>query len=575
MRVSDYIVEFLISKGITDVFGYPGGMVTYLMDSFSKYSDKINAHVNYHEQASAFAACSYAQVSGKFGVAYATSGPGAINMLTGVANAYFDSIPVIFITGQVNTYESKGDLPVRQRGFQETDIVLLAKSITKYAKQIINEKDIPYELQKAYFECMSGRKGPVLLDIPMNILRGEIIEERCPKYVEKEKKNDSLEIGDFVDALNSSKKPVIIAGRGIRISDAIWDFRELIHKIKIPVVTSMIAVDSLPSEEEYNFGFIGAYGHRFANFIVQNSDLLISLGSRLDCRQTGNQLEDFAPKAKLIRVDIDSNELFHKIKEDEVQICVDIKEFIQKWKESCTCIKKYENWYNICSQIKERLAHMDDMDSNIYTQELENIIPDSAVITTDVGQNQVWIAQSLRIKENTQVLFSGGLGAMGYSLPAAIGAYYACKDCNKTIISINGDGGMQMNIQELQFILRERLPIKIIIYNNKSLGMIRHFQEMYFESNYVQTKESGGYKAVNFQKIAAAYEILYKKIRCPEDVKTCKEIFLNDKALILEIELSDSTYVYPKLAMGHPIHDQDKLMERELFDELMELCDNV
>ena len=245
MKVSDYIVEFLIEKGITDVFGYPGGMVTHLMDSLKKYDNKISSHVNYHEQASSFCACGYAQVKNKPGVAFATSGPGATNLLTGIANAYFDSIPTIFLTGQVNTYESKGKMKMRQKGFQETDIIKIANPITKYSKYIDKPEDIKYELEKAYYISMSGRKGPVVLDIPMNIFRADVDINNLRKY-EQEELDENLKKEDInliLSELLKAKKPLIIAGNGINLASLNKEFKEAINKLGIPVVTSMISID--------------------------------------------------------------------------------------------------------------------------------------------------------------------------------------------------------------------------------------------------------------------------------------------------------------------------------------------
>lgn len=575
MKVTDYIVEFLITKGITDVFGYPGGMVTHLMDSFSKYNDRISAHVNYHEQAAAFAACAYAQTKNIPGVAYATSGPGAINLLTGVANAYFDSIPTIFITGQVNTYESKSGLGVRQKGFQETDIVGLADSITKYAVYVDDARNIVYELEKAFAISMDGRKGPVLLDIPMNVQRMEIDIQNCPHYEHKAGRESVFDPALIIEYINRSVKPVILAGRGISIAGAESEFREFVKRMGIPLVTSMIAVDCVESDSPYNFGFIGAYGHRTANFIIQNSDLIISFGSRMDCRQIGNDIHSFADNAQIIRVEIDQGELTNKVKQNEIDIVVDVKTVLCGLNYKQMEIEDFSAWMATCHKIAAKFKGMDDMEPNRLMERLGTHIPDNSVVTTDVGQNQVWVAQSLKIKRNTKVLFSGGLGSMGYSLPAAIGAYYAAEKEGKRIFSINGDGGFQMNLQELQFVKREKLPLKIIVFNNKSLGMIRHFQEMYFDSNYVQTNTQGGYSPVNLCKIADAYGIRYGIASNVQEIDGYEDQLKDKEPILLEINISDTTYVFPKLAIGHPIHDQDKMMDRHLFNELMELCKNV
>ena len=289
MKASDYIVEFIKDQGVTDVFGYPGGMVTHLMDSLSKSS--VRSHVTYHEQGAAFAACGYAQTTGKVGVAYATSGPGATNLITGICNAYFDSIPTVFITGQVNTFEYKGDLGVRQRGFQETDIVSMVKPVTKHAVRITDAYKLRFHLEQAFRIAQEGRKGPVLLDIPMDIFRAEIDPSALAGF-ESETEYVENDFSVLADAIAASSRPVILAGSGIKTAGATGLLGKVSSRLNIPVITTMLAVDV--SEDSY--GFIGAYGSRTANFIAAKSDLVIALGARLDVRQVGANRWHSLPK---------------------------------------------------------------------------------------------------------------------------------------------------------------------------------------------------------------------------------------------------------------------------------------
>ena len=572
LKITDYIIEFFIAKGITDVFGYPGGMVTHLMDSFSKYEKNINAHTCYHEQAASFAACGYAQVALKPGAAYATSGPGATNLITGICNAFFDSVPVIFITGQVNIYEGKGKLPLRQKGFQETDVCSLVSSITKYCEYIEKPEDIKYHLEKAYHLAVSGRPGPVLLDIPMNIQRAEIDPKTLNGFnineAITEKINFSSSIERILAELKGAKRPLIIAGAGIQTSGTTKFFQEWIQKTKIPVVSSMLAVDALP-ESDYYFGFIGAYGARHANFILAKADLVISIGSRLDVRQMGSNSDGFASNAKLLRIDIDSAELENKIKEDEIALCSDLKDLLPQLagRHNINNQNDFSDWLSVCNAIKEKLAQFDDKEPNYYVRKLSEMIEKDAVITTDVGQNQVWIAQSFRAS-GQRILFSGGHGAMGYSLPAAIGAYYASK---RKVYAFMGDGGLQMNIQELQFIAREQLPIKIILFNNASLGMIRHFQEMYFNLNYVQTKAGGGYTVPDFGEIAKAYKLPYQKFTSLLEINADNHFFTDDNPAFFEIAFQGDTYVFPKLAINQPVYNQDPELDNHIYEYIMNL----
>lgn len=567
MKTSDYIVEYLIEQGISDVFGYPGGMVTHLMDSFSKYQDKITAHVTYNEQGAAMAACGYAQVSGKCGVAYATSGPGATNLITGICNAYMDSIPTVFITGQVNSFEQKGDLKVRQRGFQETDIVSMVNPVTKYAAQVNDASQIKYYLDKAFFMAQEGRKGPVLLDIAMDVTRTEIEKRELGGFGVSERYSEIQELENIIPLLNDAKRPVLLLGNGVsRAKHSNNHWKERVNEIGIPVVTSMISVDI---QEGLNncYGFIGAYGDRIANFIIAKSDLVISIGARLDVRQVGAKRNNFAPAAQIVRVDIDPNELEYKVHDNEIGICADANQFLGEILDAWPMVD-YSLWANVCADIKAKLFAYDDKKYNKLVRKLSHYVPEGVVVTTDVGQNQVWVAQSFELKKGQRMLFSGGHGAMGYSLPASIGAALAS---GNVVYSFNGDGGIQMNIQELQVISREKLPVKILLFNNDALGMIRHFQEMYFAENYYQTVPGGGFSSPDFSKLADAYGLEYRCVKDENDIDSLGDILTNNYPAMIEIQVFEKTYVFPKLEYGKPNQDQEPLLDRELFNELMRL----
>ena len=568
MKTSDYIVEYLIAEGITDVFGYPGGMVTHLMDSFSKYQNQIKAHVTYNEQGAAMVACGYAQVSGKTGVAYATSGPGATNLITGICDAYMDSIPTLFITGQVNSFEQKGNLKVRQRGFQETDIVSMVQPVTKYAVQVNDAKQIKYELNKAFHIANEGRKGPVLLDIAMDVTRTDINPDELQGFVCDKEPLEKIDFTSVEEVIAHAKRPVLLLGNGVDRENKAW--KEKLKTIGVPVVTSMISVD-IQEGLDNCYGFIGAYGDRIANFIVAKSDVVIAVGARLDVRQVGAKRENFAPNSKIIRVDIDEAELEYKVHDDEIGIKADGNSFLNGLVDIWPKID-YSDWIAICDEIKNKLLGLDDRKYNKLVRAISKHIPTEAVVTTDVGQNQVWVAQSFGLKESQRVLFSGGHGAMGYSLPASMGAALAS---NSTVYSFNGDGGIQMNIQELQMIAREKLPIKIIVFNNNALGMIRHFQEMYFNKNYYQTTLDGGFTSPDFEKLAEAYRLDYVCAKSEEEVETLTEVFTNSKPTIIEIKINEETYVFPKLEFGKPNQDQEPLLDRELYMYLMNLGEDM
>lgn len=571
MKVTDYIVETLISEGVSDVFGYPGGSVTNLMESFRSHADKITAHACYHEQAAAFAACGYAQVSGRVGVAYATAGPGATNLITEICHAWFDSIPVLFFTGQVNTFEEKGDLPIRQRGFQETEIVPMIRSVTKYAVRVHRAEELPNVLFTAIRIAQEGRPGPVLIDLPMDVQRGEIGTDRSATPVTDERPT-VLQTDEYLDAertvaslLTEAKRPCLLLGAGIKIGRCQEAVCRQAERLGLPMVTSMIAVD-IAADSPNMFGFLGAYGQRAANFIVAKSDLVIAIGSRMDIRQVGVHREKFAPKAQLVRFDIDKGELMYPVHKGEHAFCFGADAAARIL--SVCKKKKMTEWLDVCWKIKQKLAGMDVTSENQWMKKLGQVLAHSAVITTDVGQNQVWVAQSFPIKKQ-QVLFSGGHGAMGVSLPSAIGACYA--NPGKVVVCCSGDGGLQMNIQELQYIAREDLPIKIMVFNNHSLGMIRHFQEMYFDCQYYQTKAEGGYTVPDFAKIAEAYGLRSRTLHDVHEVLEHQAELADLHPALWQIDLSDNTYIQPKLRFGSPNQDQEPPIDRALYQELMEL----
>lgn len=567
-KITDFIVEFLISKGITDVFGYPGGVICHFIDSLSKYNS-INGHINYHEQASAFAACGYAQECGKPGVAYSTSGPGATNLITGIANAYYDSIPTIFLTGQVDTYGLKGKLNIRQRGFQETDVVDIVTPITKYAVRIDDPKSIRYELEKAYDIAISGNPGPVLLDLPADIQRTIVDETSLISY--EFGRHDKYSAGECVKAiislLQKSRQPCFLLGNGVKQCGEKKSIREIIEMLDIPVVTSMPAVDLLSYSHKNNFGFIGANGHRYGNFILGKSDLIIVVGSRMDLKQVGSNRSQFADQATIFRIDIDCGNLEYKAHNDEIGFVADIKDVIPLLKRNIQRNRfRYSEWRERCQIIKARLQDYDDRPYTSLIKLFSIILPDDICVTADVGQSEVWIAQQFQFKERQSFHISGGHGAMGYSLPAAIGVYYAS---GKPVVSFNGDGGIQMNIQELQFLVRENIPITVVIINNHSLGMIRGFQEANFDGNYQQTTEKSGYLSANYEKIARAYGLKYTKIETITDVEVFH--FDSGKPQIVEIIISEETTLQPNFGSNGKIQDQRPYIDRKLYEEIMQL----
>ena len=574
IKISDYIIEFLLSKNINKTFGYIGGAIAHIYHSIDKYKEMeiINC---IHEQGAGFAAEGYARITGKSGVAFATSGPGATNLITPIGSCYFDSVPTMFITGQVNTYEYKYDKPVRQIGFQETDIVSIIRPIVKYAVMVDKVEDIRYELEKAYYLSQEGRKGPVLVDIPMNIQRTEVDISSLKSFFDSNEyfelennKKEKNNVDEVINLLKESKRPIVLIGGGVRLSNANVELLNYVEKYSIPVVYSLMGKDAISEDYKYNLGLIGSYGNRYGNLALANSDLILVLGSRLDTRQTGTSLDTFAREAKIIQVDVDKNELGSKIKID-IEINSDVKDFI-------ATLNKYEiniditEWLKKLKEYKNKFSSTVGFDNNLkipnYVVSIISKYLQDEDICVDVGQHQMWTAQSLNIKATQRVLFSGGMGAMGFALPASIGA---CIGSNKRTVVIAGDGGIQMNIQELEVINRRKLPIKIFVLNNKNLGMVRQFQELYFDKKYLGTIDD--YSVPNLVEITKAYGIKARKI---DDISKLeielKDIFSSNDPELINIELPvEKTTVEPKLIVNKPIEDMHPFISKDELSSLM------
>lgn len=580
MKLTDYIVSFLEKKGIHDFFGYQGTMIAHFVDSVEK-NPNTNNHSCYNEQGASFAACGYAQAKDDCACAYATSGPGAVNLLSGVADAYFDSLPVIFLTGQLNTYEYSGIEGLRQQGFQEIDIVSMAKPVTKYCVQIREPEDIVKELNKAYHIATTGRKGPVLIDLPMNIQRGEVEHPVYDMEFEEPEADETLAeqaVAAVEDALRSAKRPVIMIGHGVDSKESQTALVRFAEKYQIPMITSVLAKSVLPYDHPLNFGCIGgAYGHRYANMIANaKSDLLLCFGISLCTRQIGVKVHEFAKNAKILRIDIDSFNLQRDIHENgvnEEKFCTDTEKVIFGLKNIVLAESpERKEWAVVCSEIKENLQAVDDQTPERYTNRmiaaLSDSLADTSAIAIDVGQHMVWSYQSFKNRKGQQMLFSGGHGAMGYALPAAIGAHYAT---GKPVACICGDGAFQMNIQELQWVKRENLPIKILVMNNGALGMIRHLQRDYFDCLFAGTSEGCGFSSCDFRKVAQAYGIDALRIWHDEAEDKGAEFLTGDGAKLLEITMEHGTFAYPKTCLGEPIHNQQPYAPEEVYKRLLEI----
>ena len=561
MKASDFIATFLEKKGVKYVFELSGGMITHILDSLNQKTS-INIITMHHEQSAAFAADAYGRVTGIPGVALATSGPGATNLLTGIASCYFDSTPAVFITGQVNRHEQKGERNIRQLGFQETDIITMAQPITKACFKIESEHDLPAVMESAFEIAMEGRPGPVLIDVPMDVQRAQVEPLPDPENGEPLEGPSNDVLKDIFESIRAAKRPLLLVGRGVRAAFAKEEMDAFLEKTELPVITTLLAVDAAEYDHPARVGFIGSYGNRWANIAFGESDLLIVVGSRLDIRQTGADTKFFENRT-IYHIDCESSEINNRIK-GCIPVVTDAKQFFIDFNKAAAAesFKKPVEWLTYINALKEQWPDTseltpDGINPNYFMHALSHNSRAAKCYIADVGSHQMWAAQSVEIYKDQLFLTSAGMGAMGYALPAGIGACFALN--LSPVIVIVGDGCMQLNIQELQTIVRNKLPVKIVVMNNKNLGMIRQFQDSYFESRYQSTY--WGYSAPDFEKVAKAYGIDALTISAEDEMEDAVNWMWNDTnagaPVLLQVMIDPHTNTYPKIAFGKPITEME------------------
>ena len=537
VRVADYVAQFLEKRGIKHVFTVTGGGAMFLNDGLAK-TTAIKGIFNHHEQACAMAAVGYSKVNNEIAVVMPTTGCGGTNTVTGVLDAWQDSVKVVFISGNVNKKETTycTDIPLRKFGVQEANIVEIVKSITKYATMVTDANSIAYELEKAFDICESGRPGPVWLDIPLDIQGTFIDENNLEHYIPESKQSEILDYSVFEQYLKEAKRPIVIAGYGIHLANAKDEFIKFIEKYNLPVAFTYLTIDLLPSDHPLYVGRLGTKGDRAGNFSVQNSDLVISLGSSLSISVTGFRYETFAREAKKFVVDIDINE--HKkptIKVDYV-LQADVKDFLS----GCKLNYKADQWWvDKCISWRNKWPVMieDYKDTtngiNIYyfLSELSKRNKSDAITISDAGSAYYTTSQSLKIRNKQRYITSGAQADMGFTLPASIGVAVASN--NKNIIGITGDGSFQMNIQELQTIVNFNLPIKIFVLNNGGYLSIRNTMDKFFESRYYGTDAGSGLSLPEVSKIGLAYGIPCYILRTAKDLEEKLDEILNIEGPVL------------------------------------------
>lgn len=567
---AEILIECLKKEGVKHIFGYPGGVVLNIFDILYDEKD-IQLILTRHEQGAVHAADGYARASGKAGVVLVTSGPGATNTVTGIANASMDSVPIVVFSGQVPT------LLIGNDAFQEADIVGITRPCTKYNFLVKDVNDLSKIVKEAFYIASSGRPGPVLIDLPKDVTSGKadfIWPEIDVRSYKPTYEGNKWMITQAAHLLAKSKKPVIIAGGGVIISGASKELRELAEYTEIPVTMTLMGLGGFPGSHKLSLGMLGMHGTYYANKAVQDSDLIVAIGMRFDDRVTG-KVDAFATNAKIVHIDIDPTSIRKNVRVD-VPIVGDVKrvltvmnkvlkeEIKEQWDEvRKSWLKQIDAW-----KAERPLAytHSDEViKPQFVVEKIYELTKGDAIITTEVGQNQMWTAQFYKFDKPRTLLTSGGLGTMGYGFPAAIGAQFAHPE--KLVIDIAGDGSIQMNIQELATSVINKLPVKVAIINNRCLGMVRQWQELFYRERYSHTRLDE--RVPDFVKIAEAYGAVGLRATKPSEVEpVLREAFKIKKTVFMDFVVDWKEKVYPMVPAGAPIDqmlfEEEKKPEKKL-----------
>lgn len=552
---AEAVIKSLIKENVDLVFGYPGGAIMPVYDEFFKFQDKVHHVLTRHEQGAVHAAQGYARSSGRVGVAIATSGPGATNLVTGIADAQIDSTPIVCITGQVSAHLLGSD------AFQETDIIGISMPVTKWSYQITKASEVPVAIAKAFYIAKSGRPGPVLIDITKNA-QFEMFDFNYKKCIGIRSyspipKIDKNKILDAAKLINAAKKPLIVSGQGVILGNAEKEFKSFVEKSGIPAAWTILGASALPTSHELNVGMVGMHGNYGPNILTNQCDLLIAIGMRFDDRVTGDT-NSYAKQAKIIHLEIDPVEIDKNIKVD-VPVLGDCKESLAMLSKNIKT-KSYKNWLKIFDDLmKKEFNKVIKNDLSPKKKGLtmgESIIAinkftkGKAIIVSDVGQHQMVACRYANFIESRSNITSGGLGTMGFALPAAIGAKMGAP--KREVVAVIGDGGYQMTIQELGTIFQLQLPVKIVILNNDFLGMVRQWQEMFFDKRYASTEMVNP----DFVSIAKAYFLDSEKVENRSDLEPAvKRMVESKKPYVLEICVEKEANVFPMIPSGASVSD--------------------
>jgi len=538
MRGADLLVSYLKQEGVDTVFGYPGGAIMPVYDAL--YDGGLKHVLCRHEQGAAFSALGYARASGKVGVCIATSGPGATNLITGLADAYMDSVPIVAITGQVTSAVIGTD------AFQEMDVLGLSLACTKHSFMVTDKDELANVLKQAFSIAKSGRPGPVLVDIPKDIQLADINAVIATSQKDSIAAHDPTQIDNAIALLQQAKQPILYVGGGVGMANAVEQLQHFVDATGIPSVTTLKGIGAIANSKPYALGMLGMHGTKAANLCVQKCDLLIVVGARFDDRVTG-RLESFAAGAKILHLDIDPAEI-NKLRSSDVSICGDLTAILPALETSLAI----NEWQQYCWDLKQEYRwNYDAPYRSIYApkllSQLSEKLPDSAVVSCDVGQHQMWVAQHMNFTNPRNHLSSSGLGTMGFGLPSGIGARHA-RPASDPVVVVSGDGSFMMNVQELGTIKREQLNVKIVLIDNQRLGMVRQWQQLFFEERYSETILTDN---PDFVTLASAFDIQAKTITQQSEVlPALEEMLASDSAYLLHVRINEADNVWPLVPPG-------------------------
>jgi acetolactate synthase I/II/III large subunit len=581
MKLSDYVARFVAERRVTHVFGVSGGASLHLIESFGTTAG-VEFVCPAHEQGGAMAADGFARASRGPGVAVATSGPGATNLLTGICCSYYDSVPVLFLTGQVASFRMKGDLGVRQIGFQETDIVDICRPVTKYAVRLSDPARIRYELEKAWHLALEGRPGPVLVDIPDDMQRESVEPEDMESYSVPPTLTSTADshFSELLDLMEGAERPVLILGWGIRLANADALVSEFVERLGFPVAPTWAVADILPADHPLLVGTFGTHGTRYGNFTVQNADFVISVGARLDTKATGSPMTSFARGARKVVVDKDQSELGkfrHFGLEVDLLIQADAADFIETGIEALTrrSPPKYREWKDIIRQWKAAYpsclpAYYEEESINPYVlmRALSKACLPGDQIVVDTGCAIAWAMQAFEFKEGQRLFHDFNNTAMGWSLPASIGVSLAMD--RRSVICVIGDGSLMMSVQELATVVRHQLPIKILLLNNSGYSMIRQTQDQWLQGHYLASSIEGGLADVDFPSVAQGFGLDVCTLSHARDIgEMISSLLESPGPMLCNVEIEPNQRVVPQTKFGRPNEDMEPLLPRDEYRSCM------